>query len=149
MMYIYSLYDQVLRQFIIRNMQLMSPHSQASTSGKRLIDRCFTSGAHYSICSTSIYWWRIFKYAPLIIFLLVAQIVQNAPPIFTWDPPEGTCQGYVWRIMQYAPLIIHISVAHIQYAPLIIQISMAHIEYAPRITWFFFTRHTPPPGSPF
>jgi hypothetical protein len=25
------------------------------TSGKRLIDRCFTSGAYYSICSTSIY----------------------------------------------------------------------------------------------
>jgi hypothetical protein len=26
-----------------------------NTSGKRLIDRCFTSGAYYSICSTSIY----------------------------------------------------------------------------------------------
>jgi hypothetical protein len=25
------------------------------TSRKRLIDRCFISGAHYSICSTSIY----------------------------------------------------------------------------------------------
>jgi hypothetical protein len=27
----------------------------ANTSRKRLIDRCFISGAHYSICSTSIY----------------------------------------------------------------------------------------------
>jgi hypothetical protein len=29
-------------------------HALCDTSGKRLIDRCFTSGAHYSICSTSI-----------------------------------------------------------------------------------------------
>jgi hypothetical protein len=32
-----------------------SDSSPRGTSGKRLIDRYFTSGAHYSICSTSIY----------------------------------------------------------------------------------------------
>jgi hypothetical protein len=96
----------------------------ACTSRKRLIDRCFISGAHYSICSTSIYYWRIWEYAPLIISLLMVHVGQNAPLKSMWDPPEESSTKY------------HVlSVAHIRNAPWIFSLLVAYIrKYAPLIT---------------
>jgi hypothetical protein len=88
------------------------------------IDRCFISGAYYSICSTSIYLWRIWKYAPLIISLLMAHVGQNAPLKSMWDPPEGSSTKY-----------LVLSMAHLLYAPRIFYLLVAHIRiYAPLIT---------------
>jgi hypothetical protein len=64
------------------------------------------------------------KYAPLILLLLMAHVVQNAPWIIMWDPPEGSWGKYPG-----------LSVVHMRNAPLKFALSVAHVrEYALLIT---------------